>query len=605
MLSNNDAIRVRIRIGAFLVLIVALGLVARLYYVQIVQHKFYLKEAQDQYTTNNRVIYGKRGEILDNRAYLLVGNVPCVNIFADPGGYLNREVRRRRAALFLARELGLDFNEVYFKLAPERKARGKDGFFVRQDDGSSLMVPVRNAMLARNLDTEYAAELQKKTKNEYIYNLFFKEGTKRSYPKGKMLSNILGFTSLQADVEVPMLGVEKAYNGVLAPRNGTISYERSRRGQPLAYGKHFDSVPSRDGWNVVLTIDERFQSIMEEALDNAVSKWKPQSIYAVMADPYTGRILAAAQRPTFNPEERSKVVNEDAWRLRLLSDGLEPGSIIKPFTIGRGLDAGIITPDSRFDCENGLWNYMNKPLRDSHPYGMLTTTEIIKVSSNIGTAKIALEMGPELVEKTLRDFGFAERTGLGLPAESSGIFPRDARQWRGIGLTRYPIGYGILVTPVQMVRAYCALANGGRLLPLRLVDRVVNPETGEMDVPPQDEGIQMFQKADTCRKLVEMMSLVTQKGVTATAAPVPGYRVAGKTGTSRKYVPGHGYASGKYFASFVGFVPAEKPAFVLLVTVDEPKGAYYGGTVSGPVFREIAERVLKVMNIAPTEEVKK
>lgn len=412
-----------------------------------------------------------------------------------------------------------------------------------------------------------------------------------------MLSNVLGLSKITADGrEESPLGIERFYNQLMRSSDGKKIYERGRDGRQLNYGLHQET-HERDGQNIYLTIDEVLQSILEEELDAAYAKYTPKALYAIIADPKTGEILAISQRPNFNPNEK---LNSDDLRTRIASDPLEPGSIIKPFTVGRALDDGVVTEDTIIDCEHGNWFYMNKPLRDSHPYDKLTVAGVIQKSSNIGTAKIALMLGKDVVYDTFRKFGFGERTGLPLRPETRGLVP-PPRRWDGLSITRFPIGYGITVSPVQMVRAYCALADNGNLRSLRLVDRIENPETGEVYRPEVPPPKQMFKNPDTCRKLVSMMTMVTEKGGTATRAKIDGYPVAGKTGTSRKVVNGH-YAPGKYFGSFVGFVPADDPKFVMLVTMDEPKGAYYGGTVSAPVFRRVAEQALKYYNIPPRTE---
>ena len=267
----------------------------------------------------------------------------------------------------------------------------------------------------------------------------------------------------------------------------------------------------------------------------------------------------------------------------------------------------MVRPETIIDCETGYWIFRGKPLTDSHRIGKVSVTEVIKQSSNIGTAKIGIMMGEKNVYNNLRKFGFGQRTGIPLTPESVGDL-KPVNRWDGLTVSRIPMGYALNVTPVQMVRAYGALADNGNLRKIRLIDRIEDPETKEVKVMPYEPPVQMFKNLQAHREIVDMMVQVTGPGGTARQAAVKGYEVAGKTGTSRKYVPGVGYSKGKYFASFVGFVPAHDPAFVLLVTVDSPKGrSYYGGTVSGPVFRAIAERTLKYLNIAPTviEEGKK
>ncbi len=594
MLSSNDSIKLRMRLIALLLIPVGALLAVRLYFVQVVNHEELYAKARKQYTSV-RVTSGKRGEIFDVSGNLLVSNAPCEHLSTDPT-LVTSELQRRKMSWILARKLDMPYQEVYEKFERTRPMVGSDGKVLTNPDGTPRMREMRDVTIARNIPLQLAGELHEIVKVNRFKALFFREDYMRSYPKGKLLSNVLGFTSgTDAANAVAVLGVERFFNRQMASEQGKELYERGRDGRPLDYG-FSKSISSRDGANIYLTIDEPLQSIMEEELDAAYEKWRPKAIYAVLADPKTGNVLAIAQRPTFNPNDRRNI-SPDEWRTRIVEDGLEPGSIIKPFSIGGAMDSGMITPETTVFCENGVWIYLGKPLRDSHPYGTMTVSDIIKTSSNIGTAKIALEFGANNVYRTLRNFGFGQPTGLPLKPEALGIMPPPSR-WDGLSVTRFPIGYAILVSPVQMVRAYCALANNGWLPKLRLVDRVEDPETGRVHPLPVEPPVQMFKKPDTCEKLVDMMIRVTGEGGTARRAAIPGYQVAGKTGTARKFVKGKGYQM-KYFASFVGFVPAKDPAFVMLVTVDEPKGGSYGGTVSGPVFRSIAERTLKHLHIKP------
>ncbi len=594
MLSSNDSIKVRICIAGLILIPLGAFLLYRLYVVQVAHHKEFFAMAKRQYTSV-RVTSGKRGEIFDVSGNLLVSNAPCEHIKADPSLVVS-DLQRRKIAFILAAPLGMSYKEIYDKLEKQRQAQDEHRKLLLNEDGTPQMRTMRDVPIARNVPIDVAAELKSKIKANRIKAIFFEESYMRVYPKGRMLSNVLGFTSgVEAANTVAVLGLERYFDREMSSAQGKEVYERARDGRPLDYGNSKET-RSRDGANVYLTIDEPLQSIMEEELDAAFEKWKPKAIYAVIVDPKTGNILAISQRPTFDPNDRSSM-NPDAWRTRIVEDGMEPGSIIKPFTVGGALDVGMITPKTQFNCENGVWNYLGKPLRDTHPYGMMSVEDIIKTSSNIGTAKIAVDFGADNVYRTLRGFGFGQRTGLPFKTESVGIMP-PVRKWDGLSITRFPIGYAILVSPVQMVRAYCALANDGKLPKLRLVDRIEYAEDGVVRKMPLEEPVQMFKNPDTCAKLVDMMTRVTGEGGTARRAAIPGYLVAGKTGTSRKFEKGKGYQT-KYFASFVGFVPAKAPAFVMLVTVDEPKGGSYGGTVSAPVFRSIAERALKHLGIAP------
>lgn len=593
MISGNDAIKLRMRLIAFLLLPLPFLLGMRLYFVQVVDHDEMFEKAKRKYTSV-RVTEGKRGEIYDVAGNLLVGNAPCVDIFADPS-IIRSDRERVKLAFLVAKEFGLDYRQTYRRLAPFRPERDQNGELLRHPDGTVRERPVMYSVLVRNVPIDQAAEIRRKAAQNSLRGLGFDETYMRTYPKGRLLANVLGFTSAGGS----HAGLERFYDQAMASSAGRERYERDRTGRPLFYGLH-EETSSRDGANIFLTIEEPLQAILEEELDAANEKWAPKAIYAAVADPKTGNILAIAQRPTFDPNDRRRITPE-AWRNRIVEDGLEPGSVMKPISIGGALDAGVVTPDTEYDCENGTWFYLGKPLRDSGPHGVMTVTDIMKTSSNIGTAKIALQLGDRQVYQAIRRFGFGQPTGLPLAPETLGIMP-PVHKWDGLSVTRFPIGYAILVSPVQMLRAYCALANDGKLPKLRLVDRIEDPETGATTVLPVEPPVQVFRRPETCATLVDMMVKVTGEGGTARRAAVPGYEVAGKTGTSRKYVRGQGYTN-KYFTSFIGFVPARRAEFVILVIMDEPQGAYYGGTVCAPVFRSIAERALKQHHIRPDAEL--
>ena len=596
MLSSNDSIRLRMKFITLLTLVPVAGyLIARLYIVQVESHADYLQKARARYTAT-RVTSGKRGEIFDQTGNLLVSNSPCVSITADPGN-LTGEEQRRKLAFILAKHLDRDYRYFYERLNPLRRKRDARGKPLSNPDGSPMMVPSRYAVIDKRASLETAAKIREQARVNRINALFFRDGYMRVYPKGTMLSNVLGYTNVVDDSDVAQIGLEKQLNRQMTGDTGRERYERTLDGLPLSYGLHELVKESRDGRNIYLTIREPIQAILEEELDATYAKWNPATLYAAIADPKTGNILAIAQRPTFNPNIRSTYTPQ-AVRTRIAEDGFEPGSIIKPFTIGKALDWGVVTSETVIDCDKGAWVYLGRVLRDSHPYDKLTVAGVIQKSSNVGTAKVAMMLGEQRVYQALKLFGFGEKTGLPFPTETSGLLP-PVRRWDGLSITRFPIGYGVRVSSLQMLRAYCALANGGRMPKLRLIDRIVDPESGEVTRTPIPEPVRLFEHPEAYRQLIEMMIQVTRPGGTAVKAAIPGYEVAGKTGTSRKYVPGKGYASGKYFSSFVGFVPARSPALVMLVTVDEPNGAYYAATVAAPTFKSTMTRVLRHLNIPP------
>ncbi len=564
-----------------------------LYVVQIERHEDLYKKARRKYTFVKKMD-GKRGEIFDYSGSLLVGNVPCADVCADPS-IAGDEKRCREIAVFLAKALELKPEDIYEKLMEKT--------FQQKDPSGKIHLKARQYTLIKGkVDFEIAEKLKQDVeKRGYKPAVYFQETFKRSYPKKELLANILGFTTIDRNRAIAVVGLEKFFDSRMQASQAFSTFERSRDGLPIVYGNS-EQQNVQDGFNLYLTIREPIQAILEEELDSLMERCNPDTAYAVMADPYTGDIIAAAQRPTYDPNDR-RTMKPAAWRNRIAEDIFEPGSTMKPFAVAGALDLGVVRPETRFDCEKGHWYYGGKRLKDSHPMGRITVSDIIQQSSNIGTAKIAIEMGENNLDHSLRLFGFGERTGIPLKPETIGRF-RPVKNWDKLSITRFPIGQGIAVSPFQLVRGYCILANGGYPVRLRLVDRIENPTTGIIQRIPIEREACIFRRPETHHEIVTMMKRVTAPGGTAKQAAVPGYSVAGKTGTAEIFdVKTHQYTK-KYFASFVGFVPADRPRFVLLVTTENPKGAkQYGGSVAGPSFSAICSKTLRYMNIPPETDL--
>ncbi len=569
----------RIIIIALALVLAFMYLALRLYNVQIVEHNTLYSKAKKKYTAVKKN-QGIRGQIYDKNGYLLVGNVPCTNIRANPQ-LVGGKDKCREMAGFFSRKLHVNPTVIFKRLATKQRNRHK-----------IYEVVIKNAV-----PLEEAESIKAEVKDRKFKGIYFYDSVKRYYPKNKLLSNVLGFINMDQLKVVPVSGIEKAYNSLLSPVKAKESvFERSREGIPLTYG-YSKLAESKSGKDIYLTIREPIQAIVEEELDKVMEKWKPKAAYAVMVNPKTGSILAMAQRPTFNPNER-KDIRPDAWVNRTVTDGFEPGSTMKPLVICKALDLGIITPETKFFCENGYWTYAGRGLRDTHSYGNIDVTEIVQKSSNIGTAKIALAMGEQRLYHLLRQYGFGQKTNIPFQPEATGIL-RKVKNWDKLSITRFPIGQGILVSPLQLLGAYIALANNGERMKLKIVDKIVDIETENVyKFPVKSEG-EVIKNKSAVKEIVEMMKLVTKRGGTAWRAGVPGYEVAGKTGTSQKWVNG-AYSHSQYFASFIGFVPADDPAFILLLVLDEPQGKYYGGTVAGPAFREISLKTLRYLDIPET-----
>ena len=593
MQSSDSEIKIRTQLIGFIILLMFLALAVRMYYLQVQRHDELFSKAKKQYTSTEKTI-GKRGAIFDYNGSMLVGNAPCVDIQADPS-IIGDKLRCRKISSAFARLLNTSPDILYKKLMNKNRKK-------IMADGTKKTVDRRYVPIARVVSLETAKKLKSIVKVNKIKGIAFRNTYKRVYPKDHMLANILGFTNRQDDKLNAVFGIEQYLDKEISSSSSKTKYERARDGKRLPYGKQ-ELKNHKNGFDVYLTIKEPLQAIVEEELDKLVEKWTPKSACVIMAEPTTGNILAIAQRPTYNPNDR-RTMNPQAWRNRLAEDTFDPGSTMKPMVIAKALDYGIVTPTTRFDCEKGRWYYGGKILHDSHPpkTKTLSVSEIVQVSSNIGTAKIALKMGERKLNMTLRKFGFGSKTGIQFKTETRGQF-RPLSDWDKLSITRFPIGQGIAVSPLQLLRAYCALADNGQLRKLRLIDRIKHKELGVAIKTPYKKPVKIYHRAATNRQIIAMMKKVTRQGGTAKKAAIDGFYVAGKTGTSQKWIHGEGYSHTKYVATFIGFVPADRPAFVLLVTVDEPHGNIYGGTVAAPTFKNIANHTLRYMNIKPDFEV--
>ena len=542
-----------------------IALAVHLYGIQISRHEELLAKARKKYTASSTE-QGERGLIYDAHGNLLCGNLICRDVLAEPGRF-----KKPVAEMvdLLADRLPVSAQTLEDRFSLDR-----------------VEVPV-----CRQVDIETAQKL----KAEKLPGIRFVESSTRYYPKSRLAANLLGFTDFRGR---GVAGIEALMNDLLKPTTGKAVFERDRLGIQLNNAR-LQKTQARDGFNVYLTIDEPIQTIMEEELDDLVKEFKPKAAYALMIDPDTGGVLGWAQYPSFNPNKRHpENMRDGQWQNRILTHGFEPGSIMKCVTVAGALDYRVVKLGDVFDCEDGYWMYAGRPLRDSgHQYGPLRVWQIIQKSSNIGAAKIAVAMGEKRLYQIFRRFGFGEPTGVGFRNEAAGIF-RDLPNWDGLSITRFPIGQGILTTPLQIVQAYSALANDGVIMQLRIIDRVQNPESGRFAYN-RPRMKRRCLRPGVARQIVAAMKTVTREEGTAEKAAVPGFEVAGKTGTSEKFINGT-YNSGKHVASFAGFVPADDPAFVLLVSADEPsEKSYYGGTVAAPTFQRIAERALRYLQVAP------
>jgi cell division protein FtsI (penicillin-binding protein 3) len=421
--------------------------------------------------------------------------------------------------------------------------------------------------------------------------VFFEDAKLRYYPQGAFMCHVLGFVNHEG---VPGAGIELGMDEYLKGCAGLLVSRKNALRQEM-YDWRDQHIPSVAGADVVLTLDQTVQHYVEGALDAALAGHKAQGAWAIVQEVRTGRILALAGRPAFDLNAFYDG-NPNEWLNRAVGFVYEPGSTLKVVTVAAALNEGTVTRETRFDCEQGSWWYAGKILRDYHPAGVLTVADGIKKSSNILTAKVALTLGDRRLCRYMRGFGVGGRLGIDLPGEESGIL-HPVSQWSKVSVARVSIGQGVAVTALQMVGIFNAIANGGRLMRPYVVDRVVRSD-GTVVASGQDMELARPIRPETAALMCALLARVTEEGGTGTRAQVPGYTVAGKTGTAQKAEAG-GYSSTRYVASFVGFLPATKPEIGIVVVVDEPQPIHTGGRVAAPVFAAIAGPTVRYLGIAP------
>lgn len=411
----------------------------------------------------------------------------------------------------------------------------------------------------------------------------------RYYPYGALAGQVLGFTGVDGQ---GLEGIERQLDAVLRGEVDALDVERDARGRKIAVDGRWRPLP-RVGAQIELTIDAALQHVAERELASAVREFEADAGVAVVMAPDTGEILAMANVPLLDPNAPSDTPVA-ARKNRIITDFYEPGSTFKVFLAAAALDQGVTRPDEKIFCENGNYPVGKRVIHDSHPHGTLTFAQVIQQSSNIGCAKIAERLGTERYAQAIAQFGFGKPTNVELPGESPGMV-RPASRWGRIHLVTTAFGQGIAVTPLQLTRAFAAIANGGLLLRPRLIRRI-SDENGEPQFVSEPHVEQRVMAEATARTLTDILVGTVETG-TGKAARMPGFAVAGKTGTAQKVEAGGRYSKRGRMSSFIGYVPAERPRLVILVTLDTPRKATYGGVVAAPTFRRIAEYALDRMGV--------
>lgn len=537
----------------FLIVLMFVVLACRAFYLQYVATDF-LQSQGEQRFARTISIEGTRGEILDRNGVVLASSQPCRSIWADPSFLKDVDPEKMKA---LARILNMKYSTLMKK--------------IRQSSSPNF------TYLARSQDLDTAEAVRQLG----IPGIGISPEMRRQYPDGPAMAHIVGYTGWD---DRGQEGVELARDRVLAGQRGARRVIRDRHGRIVDDVWAKEALPGQD---VSLAIDSRVQFIAYEALKRAIEKTQAKAGAVVVADVNTGEIIALANAPTYDPNDRSTVRFERV-RNRVLTDQFEPGSTMKPFAIAKALDMGIIDPLTTIQTAPGKLTIGDRTIGDTHDYGLLTVAEVVAKSSNIGTAKIALEISPQTLYETYSELGFGKAPHIGFPGATSGRL-RPGKTWRPVEQATISYGHGVTVSLMQMVRAYTALARNGDVIDLTLFKRDPNEKL---------QGTQVF-KPETARRMRAMMMATVKKGGTASNVNVAGYSVAGKTGTANKVK--NGQYTRDVVASFVGIVPATQPRFIVAVMVDEPKKGRYGGLVAAPVFNEVAQGALRTLMVSPDE----
>lgn len=526
------------------------------------------REYRDKVTAQQNVkkvfLFG-RGKIVDRKGDLLAFERPAKHIYVSPAD-IQTDGKVDQAARVLADVLGADRGKMLEIL--NREGRYHD-------------------LVQRFVPDEVVEQIE----GHNIRGIKYMDARIRVYPLREQSAHLLGYANWKG---VGSAGIEQRLDLYLRGTPGYLQGKQDRMARELYQHRELD-IDWQQGANVELTIDRNIQVMVEGAVARAVEEHGARGGFAIVQDVRTGEILGMASRPTYDPMAFLDS-EEEARRNQAIGTVYEPGSTMKVLTIAAAIDRGVVTADTMLDCEQGLWNYAGRPLRDHHGYGMLSVADILKKSSNIGTAKIALEMGEKGLEDSLRAFGLGAKTGIDLPGEEIGIF-HSRRKWSKVSITRIPMGQGIGATALQMVNALSAVANDGYLMRPMLVRRVVH-RNGNPVLEYEPEVLGRPIGAETSRIMRSIMARVTEDGGTGTRAALDGFQVAGKTGTAQKPERG-GYSDSKYYASFMGFVPADSPRLSIIVVVDEPQPVHTGGYVAAPAWKDIARQALPYLGVYP------
>lgn len=590
MQTPNKSTKNRLRFVLGVIVAIVIFLAWRLFYLQVYNNEDLKKGALEQWTKGID-IKSNRGIIYDRNGKKLAVNVTAYTVWATPADIVNPE----EAAKTIADILQMEENVVYEKLTKN----------------------VSTEKIKQWINREEALELRKAS----IRGLTIVDDSKRYYPYGDFASYILGFTDIDNN---GLDGVEKTFDKYLSGIPGKIvkTTDAANRQMPYDGEKIYDP---ENGLSVVLTIDETIQHFAEKAANQALLDNKAKNVSIIVMDPFTGDILALANKPDFDPNEpREPLTDEqkkewsdlpveelpnkwyDMWRNVAISDVYEPGSTFKVLTAAAALEVGSANLNSHYFCNGFVRDIKGVVLKCAswyNPHGDQTFAEAIANSCNVAFVNMGRSLGKEKMYEYIKAFGFGESSGIDLLGEQNGIIPVNTDVIKEVNLATMSYGHGIAVTPIQMVNMFSTVANGGNLMKPRLVKQLIDEEGNVLKTFPTEVKRKVLAE-QTSETMLKLLEGVVKDG-TGRRAYIPGYRVGGKTGTALKIIDGR-YADGKYIASFGAIAPVDDPKISVLVIIDEPSGVYYGGTIAGPVVKSVVEDTLNYLEVKPefTEDEK-
>lgn len=546
----------------FIVAMIGLGFVglgARAAYVQVFGNDFFQRQGEVRFARTLE-LPANRGKILDRNGLILASSVPAASIWAIPEDVEQDKPEVKAKLRQLAKLMEMPFADLMAKLSDEDKT------FV---------------WVKRQLDWDVGQKIAALD----IKGIYQRKEYKRQYPEGEAAAHIVGFTNVE---DKGQEGMELAFNSQLAGKPGSRRVIKDRLGRVVeGVG---ETIPPIDGKDMQLSIDSKVQFFAYQKLRDQVALHKAKAGSVVVMDAHTGELLALANYPSYVPDKRQNLTGEQL-RNRAITDTFEPGSTMKPITIGMALELGRVRNDTVIDTSPGKYAMGGFTISDTHNYGALTVDGVIQKSSNIGALKVAQRMAPQEMWNVHTELGYGQKPQIAFPGAASGRL-RPWKSWKPVEQATIAYGYGLSASLFQMARSYTVFSNDGRVIPATML---------KSSQPPA--GTQVF-SPKTAELVRHMLWLAAGPGGTGQKAQTVGYSVGGKSGTARKQA-GKGYAAGKYRAWFTGMAPIDKPRIIVAVMIDEPSaGSYYGGTVAGPVFSEVVQQTLRLMGVPPDMAVK-